>query len=198
MREFVLLSRQGTTNPRFDASDLGRVGLDTVARCVSAAFCVSGHVRDDVVFHVFLGGPPSPPVHLRIDGSKLRSLDPSERGIGLLLSKALGSLRGGPQVQGVSATREGLERFVRGSCKGRRMYVLEEDGEDVDEADLLGAVFVLGDKVGLPRKEELFLERFGASKLSLGPNRYFSSHCLVILNYVLDRKARATGAFGNE
>jgi tRNA pseudouridine-54 N-methylase len=189
MREFILLSRKGTTDPNFDLSDLGRAGLDTVVRCISAAFCVSGHVRNDVTFHVFLGGPPSPPIHLRIDGPKLRSLDPSERGIGLFISKAL---RGRPSIQGVSATRESLEAFVRESCKGRKMYVLEEDGKDIDEVDLLDAIFILGDKVGLPRKEELFLERFGATKLSLGSNRYFSSQCVVILNYVLDRRLQGS------
>ncbi|MGQ9513990.1 MAG: hypothetical protein ACUVTL_02920 [Thermoproteota archaeon] len=188
MREFILLSRQGTTDPYFDVSNLRRVGLDTVVRCISAAFCVSGHIRNDVIFNIFLCGSPSPPIHLRIDGSRLRSLDPSESGIGLVISKALRSLREGPPVPGISANKKSFETFLREYCLGRKMYVLEEGGMDIDRVDLFDAIFILGDKVGLPRKEELYLMRLGAKKLSLGTNRYFSSHCIVILNYVLDRR----------
>lgn len=188
MREFILFSRQGTTAAPFDVSTLGGTSLDIVARCISAAFCVSGHIRRDVTLHIFLGGPPSPPVCLRFDGNSLRSLDPSERGIGEAILGALNSLKGRPAPQGITASRISLEYYIRNYCIGRRMYVLEEGGRDIDQVDLRDAIFILGDKVGLPKKEEIFVERHGAEKLSIGSTRYFSSHCIVILNYELDRR----------
>jgi len=196
MREFVLFSRQGTTAAHFSLSDLGSVGLDIVARCVSAAFLVSSHIRRDVVLHVFLGGPPSPPAYLRFDGNGLRSLDPREPGIGQVLMSALASLKGGSPPQGVTASKVSFEYFIRKHCANRRVFVLEEGGMDVDQADLKDATFILGDKIGLPKKEEIFVERHGAEKLSIGSTRYFSSQCIVILNYELDRRefVRATGS----
>jgi len=188
MREFVLFSRQGATAPNFSASDLGRAGLDIVARCVSAAFLVSSHIRRDVVLHVFLGGPPSPPVYLRFDGNGLRSLDPREYGIGQVLQSALGSLKGGRSPEGVTATKISFEYFVRKHCTNKRLFVLEEGGRDIDETDLKDAAFILGDKIGLPKKEEIFVERHGAVKLSIGPTRYFTSQCIIVLNYELDRR----------
>ena len=192
MREFVLFSRNGTTASHFKASDLGSVGLDLVARCISAAFLVSSHIRRDVVLHVFLGGPPSPPAYLRFDGNGLRSLDPHESGIGQVLQGALGSLRGGRSPQGVIASKVSFEYFVRKHCTNKRVFVLEEGGRDVDETDLEGATFILGDKIGLPKKEEIYVERHGAVKLSIGSTRYFSSQCIVILNYELDRRGFKT------
>jgi len=188
MREFILFSRQGATSAPFDVSALGDVGLDIVARCISAAFCVSGHIRRDVILHAFLGGPPSPPVYLKFDGNGLRSLDPSESGIGEAILGALNSLKGRPSSQGITASKISLEYYIRRYCMGRRMYVLEEGGRDVDQVDLSGAIFILGDKVGLPKKEEIFVERHGAEKLSIGSTRYFTSHCIVILNYEIDRR----------
>jgi len=188
MREFVLYSRQGTTAHHFSVSDLRGVGLDIVARCISAAFLVSSHIRRDVVLHVFLGGPPSPPVYLRFDGNELRSLDPSELGIGQVLLSGLGSLKGGRPPPGVIASRVSFEYFIRRQHVNRKIYVLEEGGRDVGQADLEDATFILGDKIGLPKKEEIFVERHGAEKISIGSTRYFSSQCIIILNYELDRR----------
>jgi len=188
MREFVLLSRQGATGSNLNTSQLVGAGLDVVARCISAAFCVSGHTRRDVILHAFLNGPPSPPVYLKFDGNYMKSLDPREAGIGHVILEALKSLKGGSAPQGVTASRISLERFIREFSVGRRMFVLEEGGKDIGEVDLTGAIFILGDKVGLPKKEEAFVERLGAEKISLGPTRYFSSHCIIILNYELDRR----------
>ena len=51
-------------------------------------------------------------------------------------------------------------------------------------------LFVLGDHVGLPRKAETFALRYG-EKISLGKQPYLAASCITIINYLLDRQAKA-------
>ncbi|MDD1748114.1 MAG: hypothetical protein LUQ16_10175, partial [Methanomassiliicoccales archaeon] len=46
-------------------------------------------------------------------------------------------------------------------------------------------MFVIGDQVGLPKKEEDFVLRRGR-KVSLGGKEYLAAQCVCIINYVLD------------
>jgi len=52
------------------------------------------------------------------------------------------------------------------------------------------SVFVLGDHLGLPKKEEMFVARFEHEKISLGTTSYLASQCITVLHYELDKKMK--------
>ncbi len=68
--------------------------------------------------------------------------------------------------------------------------MLEESGEHISEVSLEEhPIFVLGDHIGLPRKVEGFVLRYGR-KISLGKQPYLAAGCITILNYLLDGMLR--------
>jgi len=180
MIEFILLSRRGRTDGNFRSlREAGR--LDVVYQCILFAFFTSGAIRRDVIFHTILGGPPRPPLHLIVDGRKLRDVRTDERSWETILRKALS----GSSHPGIYTERESFQGLLR-SMRNRNIFVLEEKGQDIRNTDF-GAdpVFILGDQVGLPKKDEAFALRFG-TKISLGKKPYLAATCIDIINYLLD------------
>jgi tRNA (pseudouridine54-N1)-methyltransferase len=88
---------------------------------------------------------------------------------------------------GVQAERGSLQRLVQTKAEKKiPIYVLEEKGKNIRELDFdESAMFVLGDHIGLPKKDEKFVLRYG-EKISLGKQRYLAASCIDIINYVLD------------
>ena len=180
MIEFILLSRRGRTDGFFRSlREAGR--LDVVYQCILFAFFTSGAIRRDVIFHAILGGPPRPPLHLIIDGRELRGVRTDERTWESILRKVLS----GGSHPGIYVEKKSFQALLR-SFSNRNIFVLEEKGQDIREIDL-GAdpVFVLGDQIGLPRKDEEFALRFG-TKVSIGKKPYLAATCVDIINYMLD------------
>jgi tRNA (pseudouridine54-N1)-methyltransferase len=98
---------------------------------------------------------------------------------------------GGKQHPGITVNRTSFEALLKAKAETAGVYVLEEGGRDVADAELPeNCVFVLGDHVGLPRKAEGFALRYG-EKLSLGKQPYLAASCITILNYVLDRRVKS-------
>lgn len=157
-----------------------------VHQCAVMALFRSHAHRGDVVFHAILGGPPRPPVHLRIDGQNLRDTRTDERSWEAILRKVL---EGGAHP-GISVSRESLQEFVkRKHEEGCGIFVLEEKGRSIFDCTFSEPVlFVVGDHVGLPRKEEKFILRY-AEKISLGKQRYLSASCVDIVNFFLDNQS---------
>jgi tRNA (pseudouridine54-N1)-methyltransferase len=183
--EFLLYSRKGRTDGDFRSlREGGR--LEVVHQCAVMALFRSHAHRKDVVFHVILGGPPRPPLHLRIDGQELRDIRSDERSWELVLRKVLD----GGTHPGISVRKESLQEIVkRKHEEGSEVFVLEERGRSVLDCSFKKpALFVVGDQVGLPKKEEKYVLRF-AEKLSLGKQRYLSASCIDIINFVLDNRA---------
>ncbi|MGB9134039.1 MAG: tRNA (pseudouridine(54)-N(1))-methyltransferase TrmY [Candidatus Bathyarchaeia archaeon] len=178
MREFVLYSRRGWTDGGFGClREAGR--LDVVYQCLLLGLFTSGALRRDVVFHVVLGGPPRPPLRLTVDGAGLRDVRTDERTWEEVLRKVLS----GGSHPGISVGRKSLQETVRGKAN---VFVLEEKGEDVWKVDFgESPVFVLGDQVGLPRKDEKYALRFGR-KISLGKKPYLAATCVDVINYLAD------------
>src|SRR4030042_2827947 len=88
MREFILYSRTGRTDTRFDSlKDAGR--LDVVYQCILMAIFMSHAIRRDVTFHSILGGPPAPPKELVVEGATLRDVHVDERSWEDLIRNAL-------------------------------------------------------------------------------------------------------------
>jgi tRNA (pseudouridine54-N1)-methyltransferase len=178
MREFVVYSRTGHTSPGFRClREGGR--LDLVYQSILMALFKSHGIRRDTVFRAFLGGPRSPPMELVVDGAVLRDVRTDEATWQRLIHDALD----GRQHPGITLRRNSIQGFVKGRGP---IYVLEESGESIRTVDLgENPCFVLGDQVGLPRKDEGFFMRQG-TKVSLGGTRYMTAQCINIINYVLD------------
>ncbi len=178
MIEFVLFSRRGRTNGNFKTlREGGR--LDVVYQCILFSFFTSGAIRRDVLFHAILGGPPRPPIHLTVDGRILRDVRTDEKTWEEILSKILS----GGSHPGISVDRKSLQELLKGKSN---VFVLEEKGVNISTVNFgKDPVFVLGDQVGLPKKDEKFLLRKGR-KVSLGKRPYLAATCIDVINYLID------------
>lgn len=178
MREFVLYSRSGRTDGKFRSlQEAGR--LDVVHRSALNALHRSHALRQDAIFHALLNGPPDPPKELVMDGSRLKDVALDERSWENLLRHVLS----GGEHPGIEVRRNSLQGLVRDR---EGVFVLERGGEDIRTVELgQDPMFVIGDQVGLPKKEEEFVLRRGR-KVSLGGQEYLASQCICIINYVLD------------
>jgi tRNA (pseudouridine54-N1)-methyltransferase len=184
-REFILFSRIGQTDSNFhNLHDAGR--LDIVHECIVSSLFLSHGLRRDVTFHAILNGPPTPPVHIQIDGETLYDVRTDMDTWQVILKK---TLQGKPHP-GITKDKTSFEALVKARAQTHKIYVLEEDGKDIMKVDLEeNSLFILGDHVGLPKKTEVFAQRFG-EKISLGKQPYLAASCITIINYTLDQQAK--------
>ncbi len=180
MREFILYSRTGRTDSGFRTlREAGR--LDVVYQCILMSLFMSHAIRRDVIFHVILGGPPRPPLELVVEGENLRDVRLDERTWEDIFRNVLS----GKTHPGIRVKKNSLQQLVK---EKSNIFVLEESGESIRTIDLgVDPVFVLGDQVGLPKKDEEFVLRYG-KKVSIGGKAYLASACVGILNYILDQR----------
>lgn len=180
MREFILYSRTGRTDSRFpNLREGGR--LDVVYQSILMSLFRSHGIRRDVVFHAMLGGPPNPPLELIVEGEKLRDARTDEKTWEDILRRVLS----GREHPGITLRKNSLQHLVK---EKTNLFVLEESGESINTIDLgSDPVFVFGDQVGLPKKDEDFVLRYG-KKVSIGEKAYLASACVCIINYILDRR----------
>ncbi len=186
-REFILFSRIGQTDSNFRSlHDAGR--LDIVHECIVSSLFLSHGLRRDVTFHAILNGPPTPPVHIQIDGETLYDVRTDMDTWQAILKKTLQ----GKQHPGITKDKTSFEALVKTRAQTRKIYVLEEDGRDLSEVELEeNSLFILGDHVGLPKKAEIFAQRFG-EKISLGKKPYLAASCITIINYTLDKQTKVS------
>jgi tRNA (pseudouridine54-N1)-methyltransferase len=184
-REFILFSRRGQTDSNFhNLHDAGR--LDIVHECIVSSLFLSHGLRRDVTFHAILNGPSTPPVHIQIDGETLYDVRTDMDTWQVILKK---TLQGKPHP-GITKDKTSFEALVKARAQTHKIYVLEEDGKDIMKVDLEeNSLFILGDHVGLPKKAEVFAQRFG-EKISLGKQPYLAASCITIINYTLDQQAK--------
>jgi tRNA (pseudouridine54-N1)-methyltransferase len=195
MRRFVLLALKARTSPDFDLLDLPGSGgrMDEVCRCVSSALFLSGTLRRDSAIYCCLQGPKSPPKVVSFFGETIRGIRPDELSIARLIKQALHeglrlSLDEHAELtSGLGVAKRSFEAQLR-ELEGQLLY-LHPRGEDIRSLPLeRDCVFVLGDQIGLPRKAELFLERLGARRVSVGPKVYHASHVITICHNEMDRR----------
>ena len=184
-REFILFSRIGQTDSNFHSlHDAGR--LDIIHECIVSSLFLSHGLRRDVTIHAILNGPPNPPVHIQIDGSTLYDVRTDMDTWQGIIKK---TLQGKPHP-GITKDKTSFESLIKAKAQTQKVYVLEEDGRDINQIELSeNSLFVLGDHVGLPKKAELFAQRFG-EKISLGKTPYLAATCVTIINYTLDQRAK--------
>jgi tRNA (pseudouridine54-N1)-methyltransferase len=185
LREFILFSRIGQTDSNFHSlHDAGR--LDIVHECIVGSLFLSHGLRRDVTFHAILNGPPNPPVHIQIDGETLYDVRTDMDTWQVILKKTLQ----GKLHPGITKDKTSFEALVKARAQTHKIYVLEEDGKNINEIELEeNSLFILGDHVGLPKKAEVFAQRFG-KKISLGKQPYLAASCITIINYTLDQQAK--------
>ena len=190
LHEFILFSRLGRTNPNFrNLHDAGR--LDIVYECTVASLFLSHGIRKDTVFHTILNGPPTPPLHVRIDGATLHDVRTDQETWAQILKKTLLA----KPHPGITTDKTSFESLLKAKSDHASIYVLEEGGKDVSNVKINeNPVFVLGDHVGLPKKAEAFALRYG-EKISLGRQPYLAASCITVLNYLLDRATRNKGNY---
>ena len=178
----MLFSRRGRTDSKFTC--LRKAGrLDVVHECIITSLYLSYNIRRNVVFHAILNGPPSPPCHLRIEGSIIPPIPTDQESWNFIFKTTLS----GKPYKGIAVERISFEELVSSKAKKASIYVLEEGGKDVSCVEIgNNPCFILGDHIGLPKTVERFALRYG-EKISLGKTPYLASSCITILNYLLDR-----------
>ena len=183
--EIILFSRIGQTDSNFlNLHDAGR--LDIVHECIVSSLFLSHGLRKDVTFHAILNGPPNPPIHIQITGETLYDVRTDMDTWQQILKKILS----GKSHPGITKSKTGFEALLKTKKQTQKIYVLEEGGKDINQINLAeNSLFILGDHVGLPKKAELFAQRFG-EKISLGKTPYLAASCITIINYILDRQAK--------
>jgi len=189
MRTFILYSRKARTDNRFKIEKLIEAGrMDLVCRCITAALWLSHKARDDTRFFIILNGPPKPPVTICFEGPKLLKVYVDEKTNARWIKKLL-SIKFGKdwkEVNGAKISRKSFQEVVK-ELEGS-VYVLHEKGTPIQDFKLEeNPIFILGDQVGLPEKEERFALRYG-EKISLGKKVYLASSCISIINWVCDKR----------
>jgi tRNA (pseudouridine54-N1)-methyltransferase len=164
--------------------DAGR--LDIVYECIITSLFLSHGLRRDVIFNAILNGPPAPPVHLCIDGTKLYDVRTDADTWQTILKKTIG----GKTHPGVTVNKKSFEALVKEKAEKTTTYILEEGGKNAAEIHFPeNSIFILGDHVGLPKKAETYALRFG-DKISLGKQPYLAASCITVINYLIDTQRK--------
>jgi tRNA (pseudouridine54-N1)-methyltransferase len=176
----------GKTDANFNSlHDAGR--LDIVHECIVSSLFLSHGLRRDVTFHAVLNGPPNPPVHIQISGQALYDVRTDMETWQQILKKTLA----GKPHPGITKDKTAFETLMKAKAQTHQVYVLEEGGKPLSEVEIPeNCAFVLGDHVGLPKRAEDFVLRFG-EKISLGKTPYLAKSCITIINYTLDQRLKA-------
>ncbi|MEA1993803.1 MAG: tRNA (pseudouridine(54)-N(1))-methyltransferase TrmY [Euryarchaeota archaeon] len=174
----TFIVKSNTAKANFLLKDLPGSGrrVDILCRCINSAFCLSHDIRRDVTLHLCFAGKT-----LKFVGSELKHLTPDERGIAILIRKALD----GSPTPGVYVSEQSFEDLVA-MHEGRVVY-LNEHGEDIATVPLNSEMcFVLAGHKGFNEGDQAFLEKIG-QKVSLSPKILHVDHCIIIAHNFLDR-----------
>ncbi|MEM1513577.1 MAG: tRNA (pseudouridine(54)-N(1))-methyltransferase TrmY [Candidatus Thermoplasmatota archaeon] len=188
-RHFYLKSN-ALTKANINLKDLPSAGrIDIVARCVNSAFWLSNSIRRNVFFHTILHGEPNPPIYIRFEGGKLRKVSPDERSISIFILKAI-EKAGDEEKEstpGIFVCKKNFNKFVEEN-RDKEYYLMDEKGEDIEKIDIgENPLFFLGDNRGLNEEEKKILHKYGAIDVSIGKKSYLSSHCITVINWLLDK-----------
>ena len=154
-----------------------------VHECIVASLFLSHGLRRNVVFNALLSGPPNPPLHLKVDGQTLYDVRTDQKTWEGIMRKVLS----GRNHPGISLQKTSFEALLEKKARNARIFVLEEDGKDVENIEMGdNPAFVLGDHIGLPKTVERFALRYG-EKVSLGKQTYLAASCITILNFIMDK-----------
>ncbi len=201
MREIIYYSRTAPTSGSYIKENLQESGrIDIAIHTIIAAFFLSHKIRTDVKLHLCFAGPPDPPKHLEImpvtDGQTgVDKIYLAKTNVSIILKKMLYKFKEGEKREvfpGFLVERKSFLDIVHEFVKQKRnIYILEPDGEDIRTATIdKNPIIILGDHLGLPRKELKRLKKF-CIPVSIGKRTYFASQTLAVVNNELDRREDA-------
>ena len=195
MRRILLLVHRVPVDGEFTLNDLAGGGgrMDEVARTVSTGFTISNDLRRDTEMTLlFAGNDRHPARRIRIEGARLRYLNPDERSTAALLKNALvRSLTLDREIESSPGIWVGpieplaeLERVL--TLPGA--VWLTEPGTPLRSHALSdhGIVAVLSDPDEPSTRELEMLERSGVPRLSVGPKSLRTSQVVDILHNECD------------
>jgi len=175
-----------------------------LCRAVGASLLLSHGIRRDVEVILLLRDS----VRIRIDGDRVKRLNPDERSTAALIRRALRVFSEarvvsdpGSEVSGEArhkeaqstpgifvsqcALREAIDGLVE---QGAFPIVLHEDGVPFESLGLPPApAFILSDHTDFTQEEESLLS--GLPRASLGPTSLHTSQAITIVHYLLDRQS---------
>jgi len=188
MRTFVYFSQSARTSGNFDMNDLMSAGrMDIAMHIIINAFFLSHKLRDDVTLHLVYYGMPK---HIEIRVNEETKL--SKKDVANLIKKILYKYKPGQKTEVVPGCfiekKSFLDVIEELSAEGKEIFILDEGGVSIRDADLgKNSVFIIGDHNdnGLPRKELKRLKK-KFNPVSVGPEVYFASQVVTIINNELD------------
>lgn len=191
MRSFIILGHKTILSPDFTLNDLpGSAGrLDILCRCINSSFLLSHGIRKDVRVYLVLQNQ----VLLRLEGKKLRHLNPDERSTGALIQKALkkrlevGNEKEIESTPGIFVSSSSLRKVLKEVSEiSPKIFMLHEEGSDIRKTKLpKDGAFVLSDHLDFLLEEERLLSN--CEKLSLGPTILHADHAIILVHNELDR-----------
>ena len=197
MRRFLLLVHRVPVDGEFTLNDLAGSGgrMDEVASVVGASFLVSNALRRDTTLTLLLLQDPSRARRIRMEGARLKFLNPDERSTAALLKNALVRTWTRPEVEmettpGIFVGPCGsLEEELRAFAALPGTFWATEEGSPL-RASPLGPKgetgIVLSDPWDPSAAERAVLERLSLPKIALGPRSMRASQCVVVLQNELD------------
>ncbi|MBU5574986.1 MAG: tRNA (pseudouridine(54)-N(1))-methyltransferase TrmY [Candidatus Aenigmarchaeota archaeon] len=187
MRTFILYLNKARTDEKFNIDDLPSSGgrMDVLCRAVTSSLWLSHSLREETKLIGVLNGPPNPPVSVYFNSNTMKFVSPDERSISFWIKKALAQI-GKTTRSGIYAERKSFQEIIK-ELKDMPIYILHESGKNIFEVKILdNPVFILGDHIGIPKKDENFAMRYAKEKISLGKKSYLASSCISIINWILD------------
>jgi tRNA (pseudouridine54-N1)-methyltransferase len=196
VRQFLLLAHRVPVGGAFTLNDLAGGGgrMDEVARAVSTAFTLSNDLRRDTEVTILFAAEPAPRARrMRLDGRRLKFLNPDERSTAALLKNSL--VRSAGVDRDVEASPglvvgpvEPLDALREFAATADTIW-LTETGTPISAADVPGGTFraVLSDPIDPTAEEAACLRNAGAAPRSLGDRSLRSSQCVDVLHHLADR-----------
>ncbi|OIO41063.1 hypothetical protein AUJ10_01450 [Candidatus Pacearchaeota archaeon CG1_02_31_27] len=192
MRTFVFYSEKAKTTGKIkdDLMQSGR--MDIVIHSIIATFFLSHKLRKDVEMHLVFDGPPNPPQHLIFRFNEETPI--SKKDVAGLISKMLYKSEKGKIKEifpGCFIEKKHFEAVISElKEKNKKIFLLDLDGEKMEnlkEDEINNSVFILGDDDGIPKSKLKTIKHMIDKKISIGPEMYFSSQTIIILNNFLDK-----------
>ncbi|MCA9497269.1 MAG: hypothetical protein KC589_10080 [Nanoarchaeota archaeon] len=198
MRKFIVYSATASTAPFI--KDLKAAGRhDILLHSIISALFASNTFRKDVELHLILMGPPNSPRHIVMKYADDNSI--SKKNLKKTMEIALRKYGEGETREvhpGVFIDNKSIydvvEELAGEGNENGGIFVLDGNGNNIknvifdfknDIWKLKKGVFILGDHDGFDKKTKKFLKK-NVTRLSLGPQIYFTSQAITIINYELD------------
>ena len=190
MRHFIYFSKEGPTSGKaLSEGNLMKAGrIDIAIHSFIQAVFLSNKFRKDVIFHFVLYGMPDPPKHIQIQVEEESEI--SKKDVAGLIKKLLYKYKEGEKrevLPGCFVEKKNFFKVVQELLgEGIQVCILDKKGEDLREIKIQkNCAFILGDQEGLPRKEMRRLKQ-NLDLISVGPEMYFASQTVAIVNNELD------------